>query len=190
MQHIIYLHGFLSSPSSLKAQQTQQYLRKHYPSVNLHCPQLSGNIDKTLQQVESLVKTIPPTQRCFIGSSMGGFLANYAVEKFGGRAALINPAIKPHDLLQDYLGMHTNPYSGERFHITRKHLITLHRCYQKALSDPLKYMVLLQTGDEVLDYRLAAAKYSDSHLIVEEGGDHSFIDYDKWLAKIINFLRH
>lgn len=188
MHHIIYLHGFLSSPLSVKAQITKNYLKKHYPSVNFHCLQLSGNIYQTRRQVDALVSTIPQDELRFIGSSMGGFLSTYALEKYGGKAVLINPAVKPHELLVEYLGMHVNPYSGERFFIHTEHLNALQDIAQCIIKQPDKYMVLLQTGDATLDYRQAREKYALSHLHIEEGGDHSFVDYEMWLPKIIDFL--
>jgi len=48
--------------------------------------------------------------------------------------------------------------------------------------------VLLQTGDEVLDCRDAQARYTGAKIILEQGGDHSFIDYDQHLAAIHQFL--
>ncbi len=189
MQHIIYLHGFLSSPKSAKAQITQKYLAAHYPSVNYYCPQLSGNIYKTKRQLDALIATIPASELRFIGSSMGGFLSAYAVEEFGGKAVLINPAVKPHELFLDYVGQHQNPYSGERFSIHTEQLKALQAISKVPLKQPKHYMVLLQTGDETLDYSQAAEKFRCSQMIIEEGGDHSFVGYERWLPKIIDFLR-
>lgn len=189
MQHIIYLHGFLSSPASVKAQITKQYLTRHYPGVNFHCLQLSGDIYQAKRQLDALVTTIPRAELRFIGSSMGGFLSTYAVERYGGKAVLVNPAVKPHELLIDYLGAHENPYSAERFFIHKGHLSALKALGQQTLKQPQNYLVLLQTGDETLDYRQATEKYAQSHLQVEAGGDHSFVGYEDWLAKIIDFLR-
>lgn len=188
MHHLIYLHGFLSSPLSSKALVTKAYLTKHYPATTFHCPQLSGNIDRAISQLRALVQTIPVTQLRFIGSSMGGFLATYATEVFGGRAVLINPAVTPHELLSDYLGKHINPYSNEVFYVHTEHLALLKHCVQKRLKTPQNYMVLLQTGDETLDYTQAADKYQHANLVIEDGGDHSFVNYAQWLPKIVAFL--
>ncbi|MGQ8364992.1 YqiA/YcfP family alpha/beta fold hydrolase [Glaciecola sp. 1036] len=189
MQHIIYLHGFLSSPMSEKARQTQAFFKKHYPSINLHAPRLPGNIDRAVDIIDSLVKTLPANELRFIGSSMGGFLSNYFVEKYGGKAVLVNPAVEPFRLLVDYMGKHINPYSGEVFYITPENISHLYGYYSEQVKKPDNYMVLLQTGDETLDYRTAAEKFRNSHLYIEQGGDHSFVDYHQWLPKIIAFLR-
>ena len=38
--HLLYLHGFRSSPQSFKAQRLQDWLRAHRPDVHWWCPQL------------------------------------------------------------------------------------------------------------------------------------------------------
>lgn len=119
---------------------------------------------------------------------MGGYLSTWLVEQFGGKAVLINPAVRPFDLLQDFLGEQHNPYTNERFVLTAEHMRDLRQLYCDNLKQPENYKVLLQTGDEVLDYRLATEKYADSDLVIEQGGDHSFVDFDRHLAQIFDFL--
>ncbi|GLR72617.1 YqiA/YcfP family alpha/beta fold hydrolase [Agaribacter marinus] len=189
MQHIIYLHGFLSSPKSVKAQQTLAFFKAHFPAVNIHIPQLPGDIGRAITQIESLVNTLPQKQLRFIGSSMGGFLSTYFVEQYGGKAVLVNPAVEPFNLLKHYMGKHLNPYTGEIFYITYNQIERLVQAHQTALRKPEDYFVLLQTGDETLDYRLAEKKYQHSKMYIEDGGNHSFVDYDKHLPDIFSFLR-
>ena len=189
MQHLVYLHGFLSSPQSVKAQQTAQYLKKHFPSINLHMPQLPGDINKAVAIVDALVSKLPTSNLAFIGSSMGGFLASYCIEKYGGKGVLVNPAVEPYHLFEDYLGAHVNPNTLERFYLTHQHIDTLKRIDTKVLKDPHRYFIMLQTGDETLDFRLAANKYRNAKLLIEHGGDHSFVDYQTHLPDIFKFLR-
>ncbi|MFC3121170.1 YqiA/YcfP family alpha/beta fold hydrolase [Agaribacter flavus] len=189
MHHLIYLHGFLSSPQSVKAQQTLAFFKQILPSTNVHVPMLPGDISKAIAKIDALVNTLPVTELRFIGSSMGGFLATYFVENYGGKAVLVNPAVEPHSLLKNYLGAHTNPYTGERFHIHSEQLRVLKGIYQHRLNNKEHYFVMLQTGDETLDYRLAKQRYSGSKMLIEQGGDHSFVNYDRHLHEIVDFLR-
>lgn len=193
MQHVIYLHGFLSSPHSEKAQQTLAFVRRYYPGLNMHVPQLSGDIIKAISIVESIVATLPERPLRFIGSSMGGFLSTHFVEKYanrqGAKAVLVNPAVTPHQLLNDFIGEHINPYSQERFTITHDAIAILRSLEVLKLEHLQSYKVLLQTADETLDYRLAEAKYKGADMTIEQGGNHSFIDYDKHLPQIFDFLR-
>lgn len=189
MQHLVYLHGFLSSPQSEKAQLTLAYAKKNLPALNVYTPQLAGDVNKAIAIVDNLLKTLPQGRIGFIGSSMGGYLSSYCVEKYGGKAVLINPAVEPFALLKNYIGNHINPYTGEQFSIHAGHLDKLKSIYVDNLKDSSVYKVLLQTHDETLDYTLAEKKYAGADLCIEHGGDHSFINYGDHLARIFAFLR-
>nr|WP_211162785.1 YqiA/YcfP family alpha/beta fold hydrolase [Alteromonas ponticola] len=185
------MHGFLSSPQSHKATQVKDYFAKYHPDVTLYFPTLPNVPSKVseylLQYVKRNVKSAPQGLKV-IGSSMGGFLATWLVEKFGGKAVLINPAVKPFELLQDYLGEHLNPYSQEKFTLTQEDITFLRQLDTPTVSEPDRYRVMLQTGDETLDYKQAEAKYRHSLLVVEEGGDHSFQGFENHLDEIAGFL--
>lgn len=185
---LIYLHGFMSSPSSVKAQATIQYVKKHHPELEMEVPTIPNYPDQAVALLESIVTNYQDRRLKFIGSSMGGFLATYLVEKFGGRAVLINPAVKPFELLSGYLGNHVNPYTGATFFLEQKHIIQLREFDTPQLKRPSDYWALLQTNDETLDYRQAKHKYAASKLLIEQGGDHSFQNYDRHLADIFDFL--
>ena len=191
MQHILYLHGFLSSPKSVKAQATKAYFMKHHPDVTLHIPELSNYPSKVEAQLLSLIEATPALQNGdlrLIGSSMGGYLSTFLLEKFGGKAVLINPAVRPYELLQSFIGTHQNPYSGEQFDIVDGDMAIIKALEATTIKDASKYRVMLQTNDETLDYRLAEEKYVNSHLVIEQGGDHSFVGYEDHLPAIAEFL--
>ncbi|MCB4437788.1 esterase YqiA [Alteromonas sp. McT4-15] len=191
MQHILYLHGFLSSPKSVKAQATKAYFEQHHSDVMLHIPELSNFPSQVEAQLLALIESTPALLENglkLIGSSMGGYLSTFLLEKFGGKAVLINPAVKPYELLQDFIGAHQNPYSGEKFEIIESDMHVIKALEASTLKDEACYKVLLQTEDETLDYRLAAQKYANSELVIEEGGDHSFIGYENHLPAIASFL--
>ena len=191
MQHILYLHGFLSSPSSVKAQATKDYFAAHHPDVQIHIPALSNFPSKLEAQLTALIEQTPALLTNglrVIGSSMGGYLSTFLIEKYSGKAVLINPAVRPYELLQQFIGPHVNPYSGEKFTIEASDIDVIRALDANTLSEQKAYKVLLQTNDETLDYRLAAAKYALSELVVEEGGDHSFVGYENHLPGIADFL--
>lgn len=186
--NLVYLHGFLSSPQSVKAQQTLNYMQQHHPDVSLFVPELPPYPTDTLALLESLISGLPEGQLRFIGSSMGGYLSTYLVERFGGKAVVINPAVRPYELLVDYLGEHKNPYTGKRFTLFPEHMTELKVMDTTTLKQPECYWALLQTGDETLDYRQAENKYQGAKVTVEEGGDHSFQGYEDHLPAIASFL--
>ena len=191
MQHILYLHGFLSSPKSIKAQATKAYFEKHHSDVTLHIPELSNLPSKVESQLLALIESTPALLEGglkLIGSSMGGYLSTFLLEKFGGKAVLINPAVRPYELLQSFIGEHENPYSKEKFEIVASDMDVIKALEASSLSAPERYKVLLQTEDETLDYRLAEEKYAQSQLVIEQGGDHSFVGYENHLPAIAQFL--
>ncbi|MGH8729796.1 MAG: YqiA/YcfP family alpha/beta fold hydrolase, partial [Burkholderiales bacterium] len=123
----------------------------------------------------------------FIGSSLGGYYATYIAERYRLKAALINPAVRPYQLLKNFLGPQKNLYTGEEFVVTENHLETLRQIDVARISDPARYLVLLASGDEVLDHREALAKYRGAKQIVIDGGDHSLQSFEEYIPRIVEF---
>jgi predicted esterase YcpF (UPF0227 family) len=123
-----------------------------------------------------------------IGSSLGGYYATYLANHYGLRAALINPAVRPYLLLRDYLGEQRNYHTGAVHEVTEAQMQELLDIEVKELAAPENFLVMLQTGDETLDYREAATKYAESRLKIHEGGDHSYQGFDDELPQLFAFL--
>ena len=185
---LVYLHGFDSSPASVKAQQVRAYLGQHYPQVEFICPQLTNLPEQALSLAEqAVIHALARGAVSVLGSSMGGFYATYLAEKYRLPAVLINPAVAPDRLLLRILGPHQHPHSGEWVVLTEQHVAQL-RQQEVEISHPELFRVYLQTGDEVLDYRLAEKKYAACGLTIQPGGDHSFQRFDTLLAEVMEFL--
>ena len=198
---IIYLHGFLSSPQSEKAQVTKKYFSKFHPDITVHIPTLPGVPDDAITVVEDLLLSLEtkrtiefdpkldtPVSVGFIGSSMGGFLSTFFAERLGCKAVLINPAVTPFDLLQEYFGEHQNPYTTELFRVDETTVEMLRMLNIEDLKSQGNYFVLLQKGDETLDFRLAEQKYGHHCCKTEEGGSHAFEGYETQMSDIASFL--
>jgi len=198
-KNILYIHGFNSSPLSLKAELSRQYFHENFPEINFVCPQLATSPNEAILQLESILESsinnnsVNKGSWFLIGSSLGGYFAHYLANKYQLPAVLINPAIKPFNLLEDYIGEQTNTYTKAVYQVTEQHMTDLKAIEQSAprFDDEQKnnYLVMVQTGDEVLDYQQAVDKFQHSQLIVEQGGDHSFIGYDEKLPVIADFLQ-
>lgn len=194
VKNILYIHGFNSSPQSLKAEQTKAFLAKNYPDVVFHCPQLATSPQATVEQLELIIQQAGDSSIwSFIGSSLGGYFASYLAEKYQTLAVLINPAVRPFELLEDYIGQQENPYTGIVYQVTKEHMEELKTIEPSTPKFDSKqknnYLVMVQTGDEVLNYQQAVEKYQHSRLVIEQGGDHSFIDFDKKIPIIADFLQ-
>ena len=189
INNILYLHGFNSSPLSEKAKLTQQYVTEHFPEINFYCPQIISNPKAAIIQLEQLIEqhSTPSCQWYFIGSSLGGYFATYLAEKYQRPAAVINPAVKPYHLLVDYLGEQTNPYTQEVYQVTTDFIVDLKSLEQQTLLKN-NYLLMVQTGDEVLDYQQAINFYQNADIIKQQGGDHSFVGFEKMLPNITKFF--
>lgn len=129
---------------------------------------------------------IPGSEICFVGSSLGGFYATHLAEKHNARAVLINPAIDPHIGLRAYLGPQSNLYTGERYQLTDAHLQDWEKLCMPRIT-PERYLLLVETGDEVLDYRQAVNFYANARQIVIAGGDHSLQSFPRQIPMILEF---
>lgn len=190
---LIYIHGFNSSPESFKA----NLLRKFFASMNLTdtflVPELSSIPSVAIQQLENLVQDnalnsdAMNSSVCLIGSSLGGYYATWLAEKYGFRAVLVNPAVNPVELFEGYLGMNRNIYTGEEYELTADHVEQLINFDVNEITHPDRYLLLLQTGDEILDYKIAIEKYAAVPTIVEEGGGHEFMGFERHLETVLAF---
>jgi uncharacterized protein len=181
---IVYLHGFNSSPQSHKAQLLGRYLGER--GGGYACPALPPLASEAIAEVERLMGAHPGKRFCFVGSSLGGFYATYLAEKHAARVVLINPAIDPHVGLRTYLGPQQNLHTGEPYRLTEAHLADWKRFYMPRVT-PERYLLIVETGDEVLDYRKAVERYAGAQQIVVEGGDHSLQSFPRHLARIAEF---
>lgn len=121
-----------------------------------------------------------------LGSSLGGYYATWLSEKYNAPAVLINPAVRPwQHFSEDHLGWHTNYYSGRRYELTREHVETLMRYEVKVPARPERLLLLVQAGDELLDYRMATELYRDCAMVVEPGGSHAFEGFEQRLPAIM-----
>lgn len=163
-------------------------MQQHYPDIPMVIPEIPNYPEPAKALLLDIVEQQQGKDLRFIGSSMGGYLSTFLVEQFGGKAVLINPAVRPFELLAKYLGPQVNPYTGVEFNLNQGHTEQLAQMYQPTLAKPGSYWALLQTADETLDYREAQEKYRDGKLTIEEGGDHSFQGYTDHLPDIGRFL--
>lgn len=180
---IVYLHGFNSSPQSHKAQLLGRYMAERDLASQYACPALPPLAADAIREIERL---IGGKSACFVGSSLGGFYATHLVEKSGAKAVLINPAIDPHVGLRAYLGPQRHLHTGEPYELTEAHLDEWKRLYAPRVT-PQRYLLLVEKGDEVLDYRGAVQRYAGSEQIVIDGGDHSLQSFPQHLPRILRF---
>jgi predicted esterase YcpF (UPF0227 family) len=183
---ILYLHGFNSSPGSHKAQVMARYLAARGLAAHYACPALPPLAADAIAAIEALMAHHAGAPICFAGSSLGGYYATWLAEKHGARAVLLNPAVDPHVGLRAYLGEQKNLHTGEPYQLTEAHLRDWERLWVPRVT-PARYLLIVETGDEVLDYRRALARYAGAEQIVVQGGDHSLQSFERHLPRIVEF---
>jgi predicted esterase YcpF (UPF0227 family) len=184
MAALVYLHGFNSAPQSHKA----QVLKRHMEALGLGdryaCPELPPAPLDAIAAAEAAFARLPGAT--LVGSSLGGFYATWLAEKHDLRAVLVNPAVTPQADLETYLGEQRNLYTGATYQLTRDHLEQWRGLAVERLQ-PDRYLLLVETGDEVLDYRHAVARYAGAEQIVIPGGDHALQSFPRHLDRILAF---
>ena len=189
MPTLLYIHGFLSSPKSAKAQSTQAWLQYHRPRWQYQCPFLSSYPAEAKATLDGLITQLDDDQVYLLGSSLGGFWATYLTERYGFKSVLVNPAVNPQQRFINLVGEPLNNYhTGEPFMLRSSDIDDLIACAPDRLSNLDLYWLMVQTGDETLDYRDAVSKYQGCRQTVEAGGDHSFVGFDSWLNEIVDFF--
>ena len=187
---ILYLHGFRSGPASHKAQQLKARMTEKGLEQHFACPQLPHSPRAAVALSEEIVAASDPPVT-LIGSSLGGYYATYLTEHLADckdlRAILVNPAVLAHVSLMEYVGAQTNLHSGEPFEFTLAHIDQLRALEVSRISMPQRFWLLVESGDELLDYRLAMVKFAGARQTVLAGGDHSFTRWSDHLDDIIQF---
>ena len=183
---IIYLHGFRSSPASVKAGILKRHMEAGGLAAFFDCPQLPHQPAAAISLIEKRIRA-SRTPVTLAGSSLGGYYATWLAEQYNLKAVLINPAVVAATSLRDYVGRQENLYTGQAFEFTEAHIGELEAIEVPAITRPARYLLMVETGDESLDYRHAVAKYEGARQIVHRGGDHSFTRFPDYLDAILAF---
>jgi uncharacterized protein len=186
---LVYLHGFVSSPQSRKAQMLGDYVRNCVAGVEYRVPELHHRPSRAMEQVLAACSGVAREDLTLVGSSLGGFYATVAAERLGCRAALLNPAVHPHLHFDKYQGPQRNLYTGEEFVLDRAHVEDLRALDVAAITRPERYWLFVETGDVVLDYRDAVAYYGGALHTVVRGGDHALVSFPEHVPEIVDWAK-
>lgn len=188
---IVYLHGFRSSPRSSKAVLTGEAV-KALSSKDItfewFCPQLLASPKMSIEMVTRHIDESNVDRLVIIGSSLGGFYANYLAEKYACKAVVLNPAVRAARELAPQVGMLTAYDSDEPFDFRPEYIDELKALQIEKISSPSRYFLIAAKGDELLDWHEMVEFYSGANQLVLEGSDHGISEYRELLPKVLKFI--
>ncbi|MYN43836.1 esterase [Pseudoduganella sp. FT93W] len=184
---ILYLHGFRSSPRSMKARLMAERMVTLGLEQQWLCPQLPASPKLAMEQVLSLIEGVPASELRIVGSSLGGYYATWLAERLGCPAVLLNPAVVPLKDLDKHVGVTTAYHSDEPFEFKREYIDELRALAVAKITEPQCYLLLAATGDEVLDYRDMVAHYAGAQQHIIEGSDHGISEFANYLDEVLAF---
>lgn len=188
--HLLYLHGFRSSPRSFKAQRMAAAVRERHPGVTWWCPQLPPSPREAMALVASTIAGWPRERMAVAGSSLGGFYATWVAEETGCRAVLLNPAVDPARDLGRHIGEQTSWHDpAQHFYFAPGYVDELRALERGPVRHPDRYFAVIAKGDEVLDWREMSGRYPGVRTKLLEGGDHALSDFDDHIEEVLAFLR-
>ena len=195
---LVYIHGLDSSPNAEKAQKLQAFCAHHFSQINVITPNLNRAPNEAMALLQEIVAQDPNTG--LVGSSLGGFYANILCNLTGKRTVLINPSVHSGQSLKRFFGADfaslADDYVGhitpDGWHITKQHIEWLVNNRPNKSLYPHNVLVIVKKGDELLNYQDAVDYFSQdhaqSHIIIEDGGDHRMSDFETKLQQIMQFL--
>ncbi|MEO7390887.1 MAG: YqiA/YcfP family alpha/beta fold hydrolase [Ramlibacter sp.] len=188
--HLLYLHGFRSSPLSTKARQVGDRVAANHPQVTWWCPQLSPSPRAAMDLVREGIAGWPRDAMAVVGSSLGGFYATCVAEATGCRAVLLNPSVHPARDLAGQVGEHTAWHDpAEHFHFEPRFLDELQALESGPVALPENYFAVIAKGDEVLDWREMTGRYPGAKVSLLEGSDHAISDFSDHIDEVFDFLQ-
>jgi predicted esterase YcpF (UPF0227 family) len=186
--HLLYLHGFRSSPDSFKARLLADWLQVHRPHVHWWCPQLPPSPAAAWRLIMAGTAAWPQ-RMAVLGSSLGGFYATAFAEARGCAALLLNPAIDPARDLTGFVGEQTAFHRPDiRFDFRPAYLDQLRALAPAAITRADRYAALIAKGDELLDWREMSARYPGARIRLLEGSDHALSDFAEHLPFVLDSL--
>ena len=184
---ILYFHGFKSSSDSSKAQEFKKFIENKTSQTKIIIPDLKDDFKEAHKQIEGLIDKNSPNI-LYMGSSLGGYYALYFAQLYKTKSVLINPAIPPLKDFEIHLGKNENYATGNKFTISKDDISYVRNLHHKKILEPKNNLILLESGDEVLNYVEASSYFRGSYIDIFYGGNHSYTSIKEKFTKIKDFF--
>ncbi len=182
----VYIHGFLSSSQSSKAQQFKQWLIEQGRESEWICPDLPSNPKLALNLLSDIITDLQQQGKPIklVGSSLGGFYATVLSEQFNLKAVVINPSVNPDITLKNKIGTQKAWHTDTDVEFTQADVDTLTKNKVKSISHTDNFFLMVEREDETLDYREATEFYRNCNQLVFNHGNHGFSRFEQVLSLI------
>ena len=184
---ILYFHGFKSSSDSGKAQDFRKFIENQTSQTKILIPDLEDSFQEANKQIEDLISKNAPNI-LFMGSSLGGYYALYFAQLYKSKSVLINPAIPPLNDFEIHLGKNENYATGNKFTISKDDISYIRSLHHKKILEPKNNLILLESGDEILNYAESTSYFRGSYIDIFYGGNHSYTSIKEKFTKIKDFF--
>jgi predicted esterase YcpF (UPF0227 family) len=184
---ILYFHGFKSSSDSGKAQDFKKFIENKTSQTKIIIPDLEDDFKKAHKQIETLIDKNSPNI-LYMGSSLGGYYALYFAQLNKAKSVLINPAIAPLNDFEIHLGKNENYATGNKFTISKDDISYIRSLHHKKILEPKNNLILLESGDEILNYSESTSYFRGSYIDIFYGGNHSYTSIKEKFTKIKGFF--
>ena len=184
---ILYFHGFKSSSDSDKAQEFKKFIENETSQTKIIIPDLEDDFKEAHKQIETLVDKNSPNI-LYMGSSLGGYYALYFAQLYKSKSVLINPAIAPLNDFEIHLGKNENYATGNKFTISKDDISYIRSLHHKKILEPKNNLILLESGDEILNYVESSSYFRGSYIDIFYGGNHSYTSIKEKFTKIKDFF--
>ena len=184
---ILYFHGFKSSSDSGKAQEFKKFIENKTSQTKIIIPDLKDDFKEAHKQIEGLIEKNSPNI-LYMGSSLGGYYALYFAQLYKTKSILINPAIPPLKDFEIHLGKNENYATGNKFTISKDDISYVRSLHHKKILEPKNNLILLESGDEILNYVESSSYFRGSYIDIFYGGNHSYTSIKEKFTKIKDFF--
>lgn len=171
---IVYLHGLGSTGTSEKSAALMSVFGKQ----NVIAPDLPLDPEQTISLVTNLVTPLLKNKEkvIFIGTSLGGFWANYFSNMFQMECIIVNPMLIPGDAFVNRIGTIVTNYStGEKTEFTAEIVKSFKSAQNEAMSPNLDLITMvLAMDDDVIDYRTSLLQLPGCNTIMSLTGGHRY----------------
>lgn len=157
-------------------------------SIEWYCPQLLASPRESMDMVEKHIQDSIHDRLVVIGSSLGGYYANYLAEKYDCKGVALNPAVRAPKELASHVGMLTSYDTNEPYDFRPEYIDQLKDLQVECITNPARYFLMAAKGDELLDWQEMVDFYKGAEQLVLEGSDHGISEYSDHLPKVLNFI--